>query len=52
MRPHENLRKGDGYCCEFCDGPYAVFKKTVKRSKKRKDRQIAKRRIEKEINEE
>ena len=49
MRPYKNLRTGSGYCCEHCDGPYTKWKKANKRHLKRKDKNIDKRQVEKEI---
>ena len=48
MRPYKHLRKGSGYCCERCDGPYNAWKKKTKRCKKRKDKAIDKREVQKE----
>lgn len=48
---HANVRKGEGYCCQMCDGPYAKYKKKYARKVKRKDARIAKRRMKKDIEE-
>lgn len=33
---YPNVRKGYGYCCEMCDGPYAAYKKLAKTKKRDK----------------
>lgn len=49
MKPHKFLRKGDGYCCEWDDGPYNSWKKKVRRAMKRSDKQQAKKQLRKDL---
>lgn len=48
MKPFEHTRKGEGYCCVNCDGPYSTWKKRTK-SRKAKDNIETKKDIENQI---
>lgn len=50
MKTHITLRKGVGYCCQRCDGPYNKWKNKRKRSLKKRDKNNIKRQLEKELN--
>lgn len=49
MKPYKYIHADEGYCCERDDGPRSSFKKKTHRSKKRADRQIAKKEINNEF---
>lgn len=42
MKPHKYVRKAKGYCCVWCDGPYAKWKKKTKRMSRKTERQCSK----------
>lgn len=48
MKPFEHTRKGEGYCCVNCDGPYSTYKKRQK-SKRAKDKAEAEKEIHNQI---
>lgn len=52
MKPYLHVRKARGYCCDRCDGPYAKWKKIVKRSAKRTDKNLAKKQMTKDMSDE
>ena len=49
MKPFEHVRKGEGYCCIWCDGPYAIYKKRNTKQLRKSERQSAKKDIKNEI---
>lgn len=46
MKPHKHVRKGKGYCCRWCDGPYNKWKKKTRRVTRKTERQSAKKEME------
>lgn len=49
MKPYEYKRLGKGYCCEWDDGPYSLWKKNNRRSHKRSDKNLAKKEVANEL---
>lgn len=48
---YPTVTKAKGYCCEWCDGPYNVWKKKAQRRIKRADKQNCLKEIKKQTTE-
>lgn len=51
MKPAQYIRKAKGYCCIWCDGHYRSWKKQGRRAFRRRDKAIAKKEMEKTLQE-